>query len=92
MGYLRWSTGRALVALVAGLWALAGCADDDDDTGGDAGPVADAGDTDTTDDSGAEYPFDITGMEWANVPGGLDVPTADVFAGKVVLVMCFQAW
>ncbi len=40
----------------------------------------------------AKYPFDISGMKWANVPGGATVPPASLFANKVVFVKCFQAW
>ena len=89
------SKGRvvgALVPAVALAWAVAGCTDEDDEAAGDAGTVADAGDTDTSTGSGAEYPFDITGMEWANVPGDLEVPTPETFEGKVVFVACYQAW
>jgi thiol-disulfide isomerase/thioredoxin len=31
-------------------------------------------------------------MEWANVPGGLDAPTPETFADKLVFVNCFQSW
>jgi thiol-disulfide isomerase/thioredoxin len=40
----------------------------------------------------ARYPFDITGMKWANVPGGAATPPATLFYNKVVFVSCFQAW
>ena len=90
MHLVKGSFGRLLGVALGALSALAGCADDGADAAADSGVTADAGDTDTG--AGAQYPFDISGMEWANVPGGLDVPTADVFAGKVVLVLCFQAW
>ncbi len=40
----------------------------------------------------AKYPFDITDMKWANVPGGAKVPPASLFHDKVVFVSAFQTW
>jgi hypothetical protein len=72
------------------------CGDEASGGGGDAG-TGDGG-TDTgvedTDSWLDEYnmPFDVEPFQWVNVPGGLDQPTAETFAGKVLLVMFFQKW
>jgi hypothetical protein len=58
--------------------------------GGDGG--ADAGDdTDSWVDA-YNMPFDVEPFQWANVPGGLEQPTAETFASNVLLVMFFQKW
>jgi hypothetical protein len=88
---------RGGVLLAALLLILGfGCTEEASSGDGDAG--SDDGGTDTgledTDSWLDEYnmPFDVEPFQWVNVPGGLDQPTVETFAGKVLLIMFFQKW
>ena len=78
---------------------------DGGDTDADTDSDSDS-DTDTDADSDGDgppnvddmiWPFDISKIEWANIPdggaadGGLE-PSYEFFEGKVVLINCFQSW
>jgi hypothetical protein len=91
-------TRQLILALMMALLAvMVSCADDSKD-GGSGGDSDSDSDSDTgeedTDSWIDEYsmPFDVEPFQWANVPGGLEAPTAETFAGRVLLILFFQKW
>lgn len=64
---------------------------DESDAGNGDGGTDTGEDTDTWVDA-YNMPFDVEPFQWANVPGGLEQPTAETFASNVLLVMFFQKW
>jgi hypothetical protein len=77
------------------LFQMLACSDEGD--GGETGDTDTGTDTGTEEDTDSwldEYtmPFDVEPFQWVNVPGGLEQPEVETFAGKVLLVMFFQKW
>ena len=81
----------------AGLDAGSGDGDTDSDTDTDTDADSDSDPGEPPDTDEMIWPFDISKIEWANIPdgGAADggfAPSYEFFEGKVVVINCFQSW